>query len=506
VHRLKDLNLPMHLHDLVIAGLPADFPPPRTLDARPGNLPEQLTSFVGREAELAEVRRLLDRTRLLTLTGAGGSGKTRLALDVAAQLLGEFGDGAFFVDLSSVTDPVLVPAVVARALRVPELPGRPILESLRDHLRDKELLLVVDNFEQVAEAGAVLEELLTTAPGVKVLVTSRVALALRGEQELVVPPLQLPHPQRLADADAVGRSEAVRLFVERAQAVRPEFRLTDQNAPAVAEITARLDGLPLAIELAATRTRVLTPEQMLPRLQQRLSMLTSGARTLPDRQRTLRDAIAWSYDLLEEAERRLFARLSVFAGGWTLESAEAVCDPEGLGLDALDGLASLVGQSVVVRTEPAEGQPRFSMLETIREFGQERLAEDGDLEQVRRRHAEHFLDPALAAEPHLTGADQGEWLDRCDLEQANLRAALRWAADAGQADRAQEAAGALWRFWQQRGHLTEGRRRLEELLALPLGREPTPARAKALAGAGSRRVWSCSGGPGTRLGRPGPTG
>jgi len=489
VHRLKDLNLPMHLHDLVIAGLPADFPPPRTLDARPGNLPEQLTSFVGREAELAEVRRLLDRTRLLTLTGAGGSGKTRLALDVAAQLLGEFGDGAFFVDLSSVTDPVLVPAVVARALRVPELPGRPILESLRDHLRDKELLLVVDNFEQVAEAGAVLEELLTAAPGVKVLVTSRVALALRGEQELVVPPLQLPHPQRLADADAVGRSEAVRLFVERAQAVRPEFRLTDQNAPAVAEITARLDGLPLAIELAATRTRVLTPEQMLPRLQQRLSMLTSGARTLPDRQRTLRGAIAWSHDLLSVPERALFARLSVFAGGWTLESAEAVCDPEGLGLDALDGLASLVGQSVVVRTEPAEGQPRFSMLETIREFARERLAAEGDLERVLRRHAAHFLGLAVAAEPHLTGADQGEWLDRCDLEHANLRAALRWAVEAGETDRAQEAAGALWRFWQQRGHLAEGRRWLEELLALPSGRGRTPARAKALAGAGGIAWW-----------------
>jgi predicted ATPase len=235
------------------------------------------------------------------------------------------------------------------------------------------------------------------------------------------------------------------------QAVRPEFRLTTQNAPAVAEIAARLDGLPLAIELAATRTKILAPEQILPRLQRRLTLLTTGARTLPDRQRTLRGAIAWSHDLLPDPERRLFARLSVFAGGWTLESAEAVCGPGELGLDVLDGLTSLVDQSLVLRTEPTAGHPRFSMLETIREFGQERLAEDGDLEQVRRRHAEHFLDLALAAEPHLTGADQGEWLDCCDLEQANLRAALRWAADGGQADRAQEAAGRCGGFGSSAG-------------------------------------------------------
>jgi predicted ATPase/class 3 adenylate cyclase len=489
VHRLRDLNLPMRLHDLVVAGLPADFPAPRTLDARPGNLPAQLTSFVGREDETAEAVRLLGQARLLTLIGAGGTGKSRLALHVAERLRPGYRDGAFFADLSTVTDPGLVPSVLARALGVPEAPGRPVLEALCDHLRDRRLLLVVDNFEQVAEAAPVVEELLAAAPQVRVLVTSRATLALRGEQELMVPPLDLPDP-RLPDLDALGHTEAVRLFVERARAVRPAFRLTTENAPAVAGIAARLDGLPLAIELAATRTKVLAPIQILPRLQRRLTLLTTGARTLPDRQRTLRGAIAWSHDLLPGPERRLFARLSVFAGGWTLESAEAVCDdPEDLGLDVLDGLTSLVDQSLVLRTEPTAGQPRFSMLETIREFGLERLAEDGDLEQVRRRHAEHFLGLAVAAEPHLTGADQGEWLDRCDLEQANLRAALQWAADAGQTARAQEAAGALWRFWQQRGHLTEGRRRLEELLALPSGREPTPARAKALAGAGGIAWW-----------------
>jgi predicted ATPase/class 3 adenylate cyclase len=488
-HRLKDLNLPMHLYDLVIQGLPADFLPPRTLDARPGNLPTQLTSFVGREDEIAEARRLLERTRLLTLTGAGGTGKSRLALQVAAELQPTYRDGAFLADLSSVTDPALVPPLLARALRVPEVPGRPVLAALTGHLRDRRLLLVTDNFEQVTDAGPVVEELLAAAPELTVLATSRVALSLRGEQELVVPPLALPDQGQPRDFEALGRSEAVRLFTERARAVQPRFELTEQNAPAVAEITARLDGLPLAIELAATRTKVLTPEQLLPRLQRRLAMLTGGARTLPDRQRTLRGAIAWSYDLLAAGERRLFARLSVFTGGWTLASAEAVADPEAQGPDLLDQLTALVDQSLVTRTEAATGEPRFSMLETIREFGREQLPAGGELEPVARRHAQHFLGLAVAAEPHLAGADQGEWLDRCELEHANLRAALRWAIDAGETGRAQEAAGAISRFWQRRGHLTEGRRWLEELLALPSGQGRTRARAKALAGAGGIAWW-----------------
>ncbi|MBA3552995.1 MAG: AAA family ATPase [Actinobacteria bacterium] len=488
-HRLKDIVHPERLHDLVVEGLRDDFPPPRTLDARPNNLPVQLTSFVGREEEIAEVRQILDRTRLLTLTGAGGTGKTRLALQVAVEVLTDYRDGAFFADLSSVTDPALVPSAVAQALGVPEVPGSPILEALKAHLRVRELLLLVDNFEQVAETGPVIEDLLTAAPQLKVLVTSRVVLSLRGEQEYEVPPLEPPDPERLPDLLTLSRFEAVRLFTERALAVRPGFRVTEENALAVAKITARLDGLPLAIELAATRTKVLTPEQMLPRLQKRLDILTSGARTLPERQRTLRGAIAWSYDLLDPAERRLFARLSVFSGGWALESAEVVCDPEGLGLDTLDGLTSLVDKSLVRRAEPVEGHARFFMLETIREFGQEQLRSGADLELVLRRHAEHFLGLALDAEPHLTAEDQGEWLDRCDREHANIRAALRWAVGAGEADRAQEAAGALWRFWQQRGHLAEGRRWFEEILAMPSGQGRTPARAKALSGAGGIAWW-----------------
>jgi predicted ATPase/class 3 adenylate cyclase len=491
VHHLRGIEDPERLHELVIEGLPADFPPPRTLDARPNNLPPQLTSFVGREEEIAEVERLLDRTRLLTLTGPGGSGKSRLALRVAAELLTRYRDGSCFVDLSPVTDPALVPAAVAKALGVPEAADRPILDQVKDHLRHRELLQVVDNFEQVAEAGPMIEELLTAAPELRTMVTSRVVLSLRGEQEYAVPPLEVPDPDRLPpDLSALGAVEAVRLFTERAQAASPRFALTEQNAPAVAEITARLDGLPLAIELAATRTKVLTPEQMLPRLKRRLSILTTGSPSLPERQRTLRAAIAWSHDLLDPVERRLFARLSVFTGGWTFESAEAVCDPEGLGLDALDGLTSLVDKSLIRRTEPAGRPSRFSMLETIREFGQEQLAANGDLELVLRRYAEHFLGLAVEAEPHLTAEGQAAWLDRCDQEHANVRAALRWAIEMGEAGRAQAAAGALWRFWQQRGHLAEGRRWLEEILAMPSGQAPTAARAKALAAAGGIAWWS----------------
>jgi predicted ATPase/class 3 adenylate cyclase len=490
-HHLRGIAEPERLHQLVIEGLASDFPAPRTLDARPSNLPLQLTSFVGREEEIAEVERLLGHTRLLTLTGPGGSGKSRLALRVATELLTRYRDGSCFVDLSPVTDPALVPAAVAKALGVPEAAGRPILEEVKDHLRHRELLQVVDNFEQVAEAGPVIQELLTAAPRLRTMVTSRVVLSLPGEQEYAVPPLQVPDPERLpADLPALGAVEAVRLFTERALAASPRFALTEQNAPAVAEITARLDGLPLAIELAATRTKVLTPEQILSRLKRRLSILTSGSRSLPERQRTLRAAIAWSYELLDPVERRLFARLAVFTGGWTFESAEAVCDPEGLGLDALDGLTSLVDKSLVRRIEPPGRPARFSMLETIREFGQEQLEVAGDLELVRRRHAEHFLGLAVEFEPHLTGEDQGAWLDRCDQEHANLRAALRWAVETGEADRAQEAAGALWRFWQQRGHLVEGRQWLQEVLAMPSGQAPTAARAKALAAAGGIAWWS----------------
>ena len=489
-HRLRDIVFPERLFQLEIEGLRSEFPALRTLDARPNNLPPQLTSFVGREDEIAEVRRLLTRTRIVTLTGAGGSGKTRLALQLAGEVLTEFRDGVFFADLSTVTDAGLVPSAVARALGVAEIPELPILDAVKDHLRDRELLLVVDNFEQVAEASPVVEDLLTAAPALKVIVTSRIVLSIRGEQEYLVPPLEPPDLEQLPDLQELRRFEAVRLFTERAEAVLPGFTVTEENASAVAGITARLDGLPLAIELAATRAKLLSPQQMLERLVKRLAILSSRVRTLPERQRTLRDAIGWSYDLLDEAERRMFARLSVFSGGCTLETAEVVCAPGGFGLDALEGLTSLVDKSLLRRDGPGgPGVPRFSMLETIREFGQEQLEALGELDLLLRRHGEHFLELAIAAEPHLTGDDQVEWLDRFDLEHANIRVALRWAIETGEAERAQEAAGALWRFWQQRGHLAEGRGWFKEVLAMPSTKGPTEARAKALIGAGGVAWW-----------------
>src|SRR5438445_1646082 len=488
-HRLKDIVQPEHLYDLVIDGLPAEFPPPRTLDARPNNLPLQLTSFVGRDDQIAEIRDLLRGVRLLTLTGPGGSGKTRLALQVAAETLRDYADGAFFVDLAPVTDPGLVPAVIARAVGVAEVAGVPILETVKARLHDRELLLVADNFEQLVAAGRVIEEMVSAAPKPKVLITSRVVLSLRGEREYVVPPLEPPDPKSTADLDTLSRSEAVRLFTERALAVQQRFRLTSENAQAVAELTARLDGLPLAIELAATRVKVLTPQQILARLEGSLSVVASGGRTLPERQRTLRGAIAWSYDLLEKPEQSLFRRLSVFSSGWTLEAAEAVAEPQGLDLDALEGLSALVDKSLIKSIDPTDGFPRFTMLETIRQFGHEALATEGELEGIRRRHGEYFLNVALQAEEQLTGAEQAAWLEQCERELDNLRAALRWAIDTGEADLGQKAAGALWRFWHQHGHLSEGRAWLDESLAMPAGQGRTAARAKALTGAGGIAWW-----------------
>jgi predicted ATPase/class 3 adenylate cyclase len=486
-HRLKDIANPEHLYDLVIEGLPADFPPPATLEARPNNLPAQLTSFVGREVEIREVGRLLSRARLLTLTGPGGTGKSRLALQLAAETLGEYTDGSYFVDLSRVTDPAMVLPTLARALGIPDMGTGPILTALRDHLAGKQQLLILDNFEQVAEAGPAVEELLAEVPKLTVLVTSRVALGLPGEHQYPVQPLDPPDPSRLPDLPTLCRFEAVRLFTERALAVAPRFRVTEENASAVAEITARLDGLPLAIELAATQTRVLSPREIAARLDERLPTLGSRSPTVPERQRTLQGAISWSYDLLADAERRLLAQLSVFVGGWTLGSAEAVFGNDGLGADLLDLTSSLVDKSLVRRAE-TRGESRFTMLETIREFGREQLMAQGEEVPSRRRHAEHFLGLALDAEPHLER--EPEWLDRCEREHDNLRAALQWAIDAGEADRAQEAAGALWRFWQLRGHLTEARFWFDEVLAMGSGQDHTAARAKALTGAGGIAWWS----------------
>ena len=487
-HRLKDIERPEHLYDLIIEGLPAEFPAIRTVDARPTNLPPQRTSFVGRESELAEVTSLLAETRLLTLTGPGGTGKTRLALKVAADHLDRFSHGVFFADLSAIVDPALVPSVIAQALQVREEAGRDLLDTLADHLRDRHLLLVLDNSEQVIEARIAVARLLDAAPRLAVLATSRTPFHVSAEREYQVPPLLVPDPGDVADLDVVTRSEAVALLTERAAALRPGFRVTDQNASTVAQIAARLDGLPLAIELAASRLKILSPEALLERLDQRLSLLTGGARDLPERQRTLRSTLEWSHDLLEAAEQRLFARLGAFNGGWSLDAAEAVCGP-GLELAVLDGLGTLVDHSVVRPGEPTDGETRFSMLETIREFAVEHLAVSGEGDHLRHRHAGYFRDLAEEAEHHLTREDRVAWLSTLEGEHDNLRAALDWAERTGDVDTGLRTAAAIWRFWLQRGRLSEGRGRLERLLATPGVAARGPVRARALSALGGIAYW-----------------
>jgi predicted ATPase/class 3 adenylate cyclase len=480
-HRLKDIVHPERLYDLEIAGLRADFPPPKTLDARPNNLPLQLTSFVGRESEIADTVRLLTDHRLVTLTGPGGTGKTRLALAVAAELLPSFADGAFFVDLAPIADPGQVCPAICQVLGVREEPGSELIDTLVSRFAGEDLLLLLDNFEHLLEAASLVDRILR-----RVLVTSRTPLGLYGEQEHDVPPLEVPDPRRLPEPEATSRYEAVALFVDRARAARPDFEVTRDTAPSVAEICARLDGLPLAIELAASRIKVLSPEALLSRLSHSLDLLTAAASNLPQRQRTLRATIAWSEGLLPEPDRQLFARLSVFAGGAELEAAEAVANPNGdLGIDTLDGLTSLIDKSLVRRIEAAEGELRFRMLETIREYAAERLDEQWDLDPTRRRHAEHFLALAEAAAPRITADVEG--LDRLDREHDNLLAAFQWSIESGEIDRAMRAGAAVWRFWQQRGHFEIGRTWMERLLDQPGDR--TAARAAAEGAAGSLAYW-----------------
>jgi len=485
-HRLKDLENAEHLFQLIGEGLPQEFPPLRSLDARPNNLPGQLTSFVGRAREIEGIREALAGTRLLTLTGPGGTGKTRLSIQVGMELLGTFEHGVFFVPLASIEDPGLVLSTIAHTLGLAE-ETRPIVETLTEHLRDKELLLILDNFEQITGAGPMVADLLQAAPRLKGLVTSRAVLHVTGEQEYPVPPLQLPDVEHLPPLDVLSQYEAVSLFIQRAKAVHPGFAVTDENAPAVAEICTRLDGLPLAIELAAARVRVLAPDSILERLHHRLTLLTGGARDLPRRQQTLRDAIGWSYDLLDEPERILFARLSTFVGGSSLEAAEAVCAPD-LGIDILDGLSSLVDKSLLRRLDTDAGEPRFRMLQVMREYAMERLDDSEDAEEVHGRQAGFFLRLAEEAEQYLLGQDQARWLDAVELEHDNLRSAIEW-FKRNDVIRALRVASAMWRFWQIRGFLQEGRQRLTELVVTPGASEDLEARAKALEAAGGVAYW-----------------
>jgi predicted ATPase/class 3 adenylate cyclase len=485
-HRLKDLAHPSHLFQLVISGLPADFPPLLTLDVHPNNLPIQPTSLIGREKEVATVRHLLHRddVRLLTLTGPGGTGKTRLGLQVAAELSDSFAHGVFFVNVAPISDPALVVTTIANTLEVRENTDQALLDLLKADLRDKQLLLLLDNFEQVASAAIQVADLLAVCPQLKVLVTSRMVLHVQAEHEFAVPPLGVPDPKHLPDLVALSQYESVALFISRAQMARPEFQVTNANARAVAEICVRLDGLPLAIELAAARIKLLPPQALLARLGQRLAVLTSGARDAPARQQTLRNTIAWSYHLLDAREQRLFQRISVFAGGCTLEAIESVCTAldEGAG-QVFDGMASLLDKSLLQQTEREGEAPRFVMLETIREYGLEALTADGEMEATRQAHVTYYLALVEEAEPELAGQEQAVWLERLEQEHDNLRAALGWLLERGEerpsSEMALRLAGALWRFWEYRGHWREGWTFLERALA---GRKGVvaPVQVKAL--------------------------
>jgi predicted ATPase/class 3 adenylate cyclase len=484
-HRLKDFDRPMRISELEIDGLPTDFPELKTLDARPGNLPDQLNSFVGRDRELEQVTALIGAHRLVTLTGPGGTGKTRLALRAAGDRIGHHRDGAYFVDLAPIRNPDLVPSAIAQALRIGVDPGSDALSAVRAHLRDRDLMLILDNFEHVRAGAGTVEELLSAAPRVRVLVTSRMPLAIYGEQEYEVPPFEIPAALPAAELSGFG---AVDLFVERARAVKPAFELRDDNAAAVAGIISHLDGLPLAIELAAGQLRILSPSAILLRLEQHLPLPSAAVQGRPERQRTVHAAIDWSYDLLDEPERRLFARLSAFPGGCSLEAAERVAEPGDLGIPVLDGLAGLVGKSLVRQQEVGDGETRFVMLETILEYAGERLRNDFDVDATRRRLAEFYLAFAEEAGPHLTTRDQAFWLDRCERERPNLRAAIRWTVEAPEPELGLRIATALWRFWLQRGPMWEGRQALDELLALP-ATSPT-IRARTLGGAGGLAWWA----------------
>ena len=485
-HRLKDIEIPEHLFQVSIAGLQQSFPVPRTIDARPTNLPVAMTPFVAREREVDAIKELVAANRVVTLTGPGGTGKTRLSVEVARELLPAFSDGAFLVLLAPVTDPMLVASEIADAIGVREEKELPILETLKTTLAGKEMLVVLDNFEQVIEGASVLAELLAAAPDVKVIVTSRVPLRIYGEQEYPVPSMTTPAADN-ADPASLAGYESVTLFVQRAKAVRPDFALTTANAREIAGICEHLDGLPLAIELVASRVRLLGANEILEQLRDSSLRVAIGGRDLPERQRTLRGAIGWSYDLLDEPERKLFRRLSVFAGTWTFSSAEEICNPGGeSGVETLEGLERLLENSLIRRTQDDRGDARFRMLKTIGEYAYECLGADPDSDELHKRHLEFFVALAEKAEPLLTS--EGAWPDRLAPDHDNFRVALRWSIDNGAFDLGMRMGAALWRFWYFKGHLAEGRRGLAELLARTAGTE-TPERAKALIAIGSVAYW-----------------
>src|SRR5215469_10319993 len=508
-HRLKDLQRPSHLFQLGSTDLPVDFPPLKTLDMRPNNLPVQPTSFMGREKEVAALCDLVRRPeiRLLTLTGPGGVGKTRLALQVAAELSELFLDGIFVVPLAPVDDPEQVMPTIAQTLSIGEVGDQPLLTLVKSVLKHKQLLLLLDNFELVSDAAFQLADLLSACPKLKVLVTSQAVLHVRAEREFAVPRLAVPNPKRLPELVTLAQYEAIALFVARAQAAKPDFQVTHANAAAVAGICTRLDGLPLAIELAAARIKFFAPQILLARLEQGLTVLTGGARDLPARQQTMRAAIAWSYDLLSAKEQILFRRLAVFVDGCTMEAAAQVSEVVGeLAGDLLETLLSLVDKSLLRQMEQEAGEesePRFSMLQVLREFGLECLANAGELAATRTAHAMYYVAQAEEAEPHLRGSESRHWFAQLEREHENLRAALTFLLErahptsvgasaelaeglsipsrpapinrpgtvvpAHWAEQALRLCGALYWFWTIQGYYREGRTFLERALTVREG-------------------------------------
>jgi predicted ATPase len=455
------------------------------------DLPLPRTSFIGREADIVRARQIVLRegVRLMTFTGPGGTGKTRLALQVASDVKTEFSGGVAFAPLSTITDTDLVPEAVAQALGVTKSPDGSLLDAIREHLvrarGGAATLLVLDGFEHLLGAVPFVVALLKIDAPLKIVATSREPLHLYGEHEVPVHPLPRPESGPTVPLDVLARNPAVMLFVERATTAKPDFKLTSDNARSIAEICNRLDGLPLAIELAAARIKTLPPAAMLGRLESRLQILTGGARDLPERQQTLRGAIAWSHDLLTEPEQRLFRRIAVFVGGCTFEAAEAVADAkQDVGVDVIDGIESLLNKSLVQLVEQPDGEPRLTLLETVREFGRERLAESEEGPWVRKAHAAYFLVVAEEAAGAMDGPDQGFWLQRLDRDRDDIRAALEWLTRAQQADWGLRLAAAMLRYWELREQFTEGRARLKALLALPTALAPTTTRAKAVFAAG----------------------
>jgi predicted ATPase/class 3 adenylate cyclase len=473
-HRLRDIADAAHIFQVTLADLPGNFPPLRSLDTVPNNLPRQLTSFIGRRSEMAEVKRLLSETRLLTLAGPGGGGKTRLSLEVAGDVLPAYPDGAWLVELAPVAAPALAPQVLATTLGVREEPGREILHTLSDYLASRRALLVLDNCEHLLDACARLADgLLRSCPDITVLASSREPLAVAGEVTFRVPSLSAPDPVRSLALDRLAGYDAVRLFVDRAAAARPGFALTDTNAAAVAQICQRLDGIPLAIELAAARMRTLSVQQIAARLDERFRLLTGGSRTALPRHQTLRGLIDWSHELLGEAERAVFRRLSVFVGGWSLEASERVVAGDGVApSEVVDLLGRLIDKSLLLMEEH-DGEVRYDVLETIRQYASEKLAETGEGETVRARHSDIMVDLAERTELGLQGPEQAAALTQLETDHDNLRAALRCSIDGGDAETALRLASALWPFWDTRGYVREGREWLDQ--ALELARAQSPA-------------------------------